>query len=105
MSDPEWLTISDSAAMVGLSRTGFIEFAGREGVEIRQRGGHPGVRLSQLKAAIDHARLVKPLPPDLADIEFLGLTAAAELVGVAHGTVLRAVHNGTLRAIRSGPKW
>lgn len=92
-------------AMAGMSEGALVGYTGRHGVRLRLNGEGLEVRAAELRAAIEKSRIVKAGTPDLAHGDAVGLEAAAQLVGVGHGTVWRAVRAGELPAVRSGRRW
>jgi excisionase family DNA binding protein len=58
----EWLTVDQAAGELGLSPSGFRGLAKTEGLEIRRRGGRPGVRRSDVDAYVERARILAARP-------------------------------------------
>jgi excisionase family DNA binding protein len=54
---PEWLTVDQAAAELGLSPSGFRGLAEAEHLTIRRRGNQPGVARADVDAYLERARI------------------------------------------------
>jgi hypothetical protein len=53
----EWITIVEAARRLGMSASWFQGLAKEEGIEVRKRGGKPGVNWSDVERYIASARI------------------------------------------------
>jgi hypothetical protein len=122
-----WIRLTDAAARLGMSRTGFLCLAEREGIAITQRYGQRGIAAAELDAFVKRCRIAPgsygpPLVPykgrfspgevrhlDLLDTVGTGLSWSdarlAREVGVNADTVKRwrstGIPNSYLPALRA----
>jgi hypothetical protein len=85
-----WIRLTDAATQLGLSRSGFLGLAEREGVVITERYGRRGVAAAQLDAFVARCRIAPAsYGPEL--VPYKGHTGPAE---VRHLDLLDAVGAG-----------
>jgi hypothetical protein len=85
-----WIRLTDAAARLGLSRSGFLGLAEREGIVITQRSGRRGVTAAQLDAFAERCRIAPAsYGPEL--VPYKGRNGPAE---VRHLDLLDAVVAG-----------
>jgi hypothetical protein len=52
-----WISLTDAAIRLRLSRSGFVGLAQREGITITERSGRPGVTTAELDAYLERCRI------------------------------------------------
>jgi hypothetical protein len=122
-----WVRLTDAATQLGMSRSGFVRLAQREGISITQRYGRRGVAAAELDAFLERCRIapgsygpeVVPYkghngPAEVRHLDLLDAVAAglswtdarlAREVGVNTDTVTRwrsaGIPNSYLPALRA----
>jgi hypothetical protein len=85
-----WIRLADAAAQLGMSRSGFLGLAEREGIAITERYGRRGVTAAQLDAFVERCRIpTASYGPEL--VPYSGRSSSAE---VRHLHLLDAVVAG-----------
>jgi excisionase family DNA binding protein len=101
---PEWLTVDQAAAELGLSPSGFRGLAEAEHLTIRRRGNQPGVARADVDAYLERARIhpggitagrrarefvAGRKGSDFAAYEPYAKKPAVDVLGLVEATVLR----------------
>jgi hypothetical protein len=89
-SGPAWITLTDAATRLGMSRTSFVRLAEREGIPITQRYGRRGVTAAQLDAVVERCRI----PPGSYGPELVPYSGRSTPAEVRHLDLLNAVAAG-----------
>jgi hypothetical protein len=85
-----WIRLTDAAARLGLSRSGFVGLAEREGIAITHRGGRRGVIAAELDDYLGRCR-ISPASYGPELVPYCGRSSPAE---VRHLDLLDAVGAG-----------